>query len=229
MTSIMLSKRLLQLVHCIPPDSRVADIGTDHGTIPIFLVHNQVAKHVIAGDIGERPLAGARKNIETKLGLKHGIDLRCGNGLTVLEKGEVDAVIIAGMGGQRIQAILSHNLVHSRSFGRFILQPNKGWIELRQFLWANGFAIEDEHMLMENNQIFLTVVAVVDLQNGDYLDAVGGPILRHSNSSALLHWLHKRADTICGILDAHPERRFPALRREYAAVLQLIREHTGHD
>ena len=94
MTSIMLSKRLLQLVHCIPPDSRVADIGTDHGTIPIYLVHNQVAKHVIAGDIGERPLAGARKNIETKLGLKHGIDLRCGNGLTVLETGEVDAVII---------------------------------------------------------------------------------------------------------------------------------------
>ena len=229
MTSIMLSKRLLQLVQCIPPQSRVADIGTDHANVPIFLVQNQLATQVIAADIGKRPLEGARRHIETRLGLSHGIELRCGGGLTVLKSGEVDTVIIAGMGGQRIQAILSDHLAHSHSFERFVLQPNKGWTELRQFLWANGFAIQAEHMLAENKQIFLTLVVVVGEQDGDYLDAVGGPLLRQTDTAVRRLWLSKRSDTLRGILEKHPERPFLELRRELDAVMTLIRECTGHD
>ena len=146
MTSIMLSKRLLQLVQCIPPQSTVADIGTDHAMCQYFWCES--AGHSgHCGGYRETAIGGARRNIETRLGHSHGIDLRCGGGLAVLKSGEVDTeVIVPEWAVRRIKAILSDRLAHSQSFERFILQPNKGWTGLRQFLWANGFAIEAEHI-----------------------------------------------------------------------------------
>ena len=228
MISIVLSKRLRQLVHCLAPNDRVADIGTDHANIPIFLAQNQLASAIIAADIGEQPLAGAKRNIAFHLGVQSQIELRWGNGFSVLRTGEVDSVIVAGMGGHRIQSLIAHDLSLSQSFKRLILQPNNAWIECRQFLWANGFAITDEHLLIEKEQTFLTMVATAGRQQGNYIDAVGGPILRTKASEALDLWLNKRQSTIQGILEANPDRSFVDLQKELDAVQQLIGERTCH-
>ena len=113
--------------------NRIADIGTDHAYIPIYLVENYLAEYVIAGDVRQGPVDIAKANVE-KHKLSDKIEVRLGSGLSVIEKGEVDTVIIAGMGGQ--------------------LQPMNAQYELRKYLISNGFSITDEDIAIEGFKVY---------------------------------------------------------------------------
>ncbi|MCW7999860.1 SAM-dependent methyltransferase, partial [Clostridium sp. cpc1] len=45
-----LSPRLLAIQYFVKKNSIVADIGTDHGYIPVHLIENNISKKVIAAD-----------------------------------------------------------------------------------------------------------------------------------------------------------------------------------
>ena len=102
---IKLSQRLQAIADFVPQGARVADVGTDHGFLPCYLAQNNQAVKVYACDINEQPLALAQKNV-ADYNVGEIVSTRLGNGLAVIEPGEVDVVTIAGMGGSLMIEIL---------------------------------------------------------------------------------------------------------------------------
>ena len=147
----MITPRLNMILQNISGD-RIADIGTDHAYIPIELA--KLGKSVIATDISEGPLKNAKKNTEN-FGFQ--ISLRLGGGLKPIKSGEVDEIIIAGMGGEMIKKIISEDYQNGFS-ARLLLQPMNSQAELRKFLLENGFRIVGEDLAREGFKIYNLII-----------------------------------------------------------------------
>lgn len=153
----MITQRLKTVVNYVNAGT-AADIGTDHAYVPIELIRSGRAKRVIASDARSGPLGFARSNIE-RYGLCDRIDVRLGSGLDVLEAGEADVIIIAGMGGELIEDIIRSGEEIARA-SELILQPMNAQYELRRYLIENGFSIESERLALEGFRVYNLMRAV---------------------------------------------------------------------
>lgn len=156
---IKLSDRLQSIADFIEPGESVADIGTDHGFLPIALWERGTSPHVILSDINSGPLEKARANIEKHYPDKD-FDVRIGSGIQTIRPAEVDNIVIAGMGGLLIAEILGDDLTKSKSFRKLILQPRNDQDKLRQWLLENGFSITDEILVRERKYLCEIILAV---------------------------------------------------------------------
>ena len=153
-----LSIRLKTVAQAVTPGNRVADVGTDHGYVPIYLVKNNLSPAGIAMDVNQGPLEKAQEHIrEEKLGEK--IATRLGNGLAPLEPGETDTVVIAGMGGDLICKILKTKPEFLIEGKEFILQPQSEWFKVRQLLKEYRYQIEKEWFLKEDGKYYVIIKA----------------------------------------------------------------------
>lgn len=141
----------------------VADIGTDHAYIPIELVENGKAERAIAADVREGPLKIASSNIE-KHGLADKIEVRLGDGLSVLTPGEADIIIIAGMGGILIKDIIEAHTEIAKS-SVLVLQPMNSQYELRKWLISNGFTVLNEDIECEEHHVYNIMVVSDGVQD----------------------------------------------------------------
>ncbi|MBQ2270169.1 MAG: SAM-dependent methyltransferase [Firmicutes bacterium] len=175
---IKLSDRLQMIADEIKKGETVADIGTDHGLLPIFLYESGRSPRVILGDINRGPLEKARENIALHFGAgtldddgSHAcggaLALRLGSGLEPVAFGETDAVVIAGMGGILMTEILGLDLNHTKSFKKLILQPRNGSHKLRWWLKQNGFVITAEHLVVERKYICEIITVEPDQVTND--------------------------------------------------------------
>ena len=155
---IKLSNRLQAVARQIPAGLRVADVGTDHGYLPVYLVVNDIAPKVIASDRGKRPLDSARQLISL-LSLENQIDVRLGDGLSVLQPDEAEVICLAGMGGVAIKEIISAGLPLAQAAKRLVWQPQRNVPAVRRFLVANGFKIVAED-LAEDDGFYYEIIAV---------------------------------------------------------------------
>ena len=133
----MSSLRLKIICDLVDHNSIVADIGTDHGIIPIELSKKSISKKIIATDISKNSL----EKLEEKLLYNNNItniDTRVSDGLDCLEEFEVDTIIISGMGGILIKEILEKNLHIAKTANYLILSPNNSLDVLRKFLFENN-------------------------------------------------------------------------------------------
>ncbi|MDR3295550.1 MAG: class I SAM-dependent methyltransferase [Clostridiales Family XIII bacterium] len=153
-----LSGRLEQICAHVAAGERVADIGTDHGFLPIALYERGIAYSSVLCDLKPGPLEKAADNIRRRLPGAH-FDLRLGDGLSPLRAGEADIVVIAGMGGRLIVKILAADPRLSRSMKKYILQPRNAADVLRGWLLENGFRICDESLAAEGRFICEILVA----------------------------------------------------------------------
>lgn len=160
---VRLTPRLQKIAQQVEIGSKVADIGTDHGYIPLYLVENKISSFVIACDVNEKPLESARKNI-AGFGYEDSIETRLSNGLIALKPGEVDTVIIAGMGGLLVKEILEASKELVGTIDRFILQPMQAQEELRRYLVDNGFKIAKDILVQEEHRIYEVLVAEKGVQ-----------------------------------------------------------------
>ena len=151
-----LSQRLQAIADLVDKGSCVGDIGTDHGQLPCYLVEEGIALRVVAADINALPLAGAQKRI-TELGLDAQISTRLGNGLSILEPGEVEVVTISGMGGSLMTDILHAGETVVSALKQLVLQPNLAAHLLRRWALENEWHIEQEKLLYEEGRYYVVL------------------------------------------------------------------------
>ena len=132
---------------------RLADIGTDHAYIPIFLVEEGRVPSAVAMDINRGPLDRARENI-MESGQEDKIQIRISDGFSALEEGEADAAVLAGMGGGLTIRILREGADVVRTLKECILQPQSEIEKVRAFLLAEGFSFTDEDMVEEDGKYY---------------------------------------------------------------------------
>lgn len=148
-----LSKRLDLIVNHIKDCDTLVDVGTDHGYIPIYVIKNGICKSAIASDINKDPLDKAKLNaIFEEVDEK--IDTRLGGGLSTVEANEVDACVIAGMGGNLIRDILEADKEKVKGFKFLILQPAQNPEVLREYLYTNGYEVIEEDLCIDEDKYY---------------------------------------------------------------------------
>lgn len=148
-----LSKRLYAVASLVTEGASVADIGTDHGYVPIYLMKNKIASKVIALDINKGPLERARMHVIGH-GLKGQIETRLSDGLKNVKPGEVDTMIAAGMGGGLVIKILNDSREVVDQLTYCILQPQSEIAKVRKYLAKNQLKIVDEDMVEEDGKFY---------------------------------------------------------------------------
>lgn len=167
---IHLSERLQKIADNINEGETMADIGTDHGFLPIYLIQSGKSQKVIMTDISEASLMKAKLNSRSCTVKYAGTaEFRNGSGLEVLRRSEVDTVVIAGMGGKLITEIMAADIRHTCSFKKFIMQPRIGQGILRKFLLENGFTIVKEDLVKEGRHIPEIITALSPAASDDFL------------------------------------------------------------
>ena len=144
-----LSKRLMKIASYVNYCEAIADIGTDHGYIPIYLVKNNKCNSAIASDINKGPIEKASTNIRFE-GLSEKIKCLLGGGLKPLKVGEVNGVIIAGMGGNLIRDIILEDIEKVKLYDFLILQPAQN----PEFLYNNNFEILNEDLILDDGKFY---------------------------------------------------------------------------
>ena len=197
--------RLRKIAGMVREGATVADIGTDHAYLPVFLVKRGIISKAFACDVVDGPLENARLNIE-KSGVL-GITVRKGDGLNAVKPFEADTFIIAGMGGDLIARILSDAPWIKDEKYELILQPMTAVEDLREYLLKNGFEITVEQAVKSQGRIY-TVMKVrftgktADCSPlfyffGKLIDNIGEDELVYINRKRRI--ISKLADDISGI------------------------------
>lgn len=192
-----LSKRLQAVADLVTSGNRVADVGCDHAYMSIYLVKHKNSPYVLAMDVNEGPLKRADDNI-VKYRCQDLIKTRRSNGLEKLEIGEVDTVLIAGMGGMLTAEILSQDIDITKSMKELILQPQSDIDIVRRLLSHISYSIIEENMVLEDGKYYVMMKAVPNNTVNESLYALSheeheyyGRILLESKHPVLKSFLSK--------------------------------------
>ena len=156
MDHICLSPRLQMVADFVPPCACAADIGTDHGYLPIWLLQNGVIRSAIAAAIHAGPLTNARQSAAA-YDLKEHIRFVQADGLQFSGVQAADVITIAGMGGETICAILAAAPWLQQQGKQLVLQPQSKVPELTDWLWRNGFTIKDAALCRDAGKRYLVL------------------------------------------------------------------------
>ncbi|MBQ1519513.1 MAG: Nif3-like dinuclear metal center hexameric protein [Ruminococcus sp.] len=190
----MLDNRLTACAELVGGDGIVCDVGTDHAYLAAELINSGKCSKVIASDINEGPLDSARKTVE-KYGITDKVELVLSDGLKNVSLDGVSDIVIAGMGGETIAAIIGSIKSMPYSVARFILQPMTKTELLRKELYKLGFTIAEERTVEEGGKLY--VVMLVDARSSfegwlteteslyGFFDGENGKIYRENESERL--------------------------------------------
>ncbi|AKS08955.1 tRNA (adenine(22)-N(1))-methyltransferase [Pseudomonas trivialis] len=154
-----LSMRLERVGANVPTGARLADIGSDHGYLPVALMRRGLIASAVAGEVAATPFRAAQRTVRDN-GLEQHITVRLADGLAAIEPRDgITAISICGMGGETIRDILENGKPYLSGQERLILQPNGGEQPLRQWLMENGYSILSEELLRENRFYYEIIVA----------------------------------------------------------------------
>lgn len=218
-----LSRRLEAVASYVPQGARLADVGSDHAYLPLFLVEQGRIDFAVAGEVVQGPYQSALQNVE-QADQSGKISVRLANGLAAVElDDQVSTVTIAGMGGRLIAEILEAGKDKLVSVERLVLQPNNREDDVRRWLVAHDFQLVAEEILEENDKIYEILVAEkgnVDL-TADQL-RFGPYLLEEQSATFQKKWL-KELDKLTYALEQVPLER-QADRSAISQKIQQIQE-----
>lgn len=241
--TVKLSRRLMKIAEKVPSGSRIADIGSDHALLPVYLVQQGKVKYAVAGEVNEGPYESARQQVANAQ-LQSSVDVRLGDGLAVIRPEEVDTVIIAGMGGSLIVHILSSGQDRLHGVHRLVLQPNVGEETVRRWLDREGWRLIEEEIVEEDGRIYEILVAesaanddlqlypeVARLRCGldvsrDMLFRFGPYLLRNTPAEWYAKWEQEamKLESICRRMDRSAADQSKVKQAELRRQIEEIRE-----
>lgn len=197
---MQISKRLQRVAVQVQSGGVVADIGCDHGFTSIYLIENHLAKQVIAMDINEGPLERAKEHIR-QFQMEKDISVRLSDGAKKLQPGEVDSILISGMGGGLICKILQDSKEVILGTKELILSPQSETYLVRQLLHEMGFFIDYEEMLVDQGKYYNIIHAIQGKQHfWQPEEYIYGKYLIEQKDTVLLAFLGKEQKRVQAIL-----------------------------
>ena len=186
-----LSKRLQAVADLVSEGLVVADVGTDHGYIPIYLIETKKSPKAFAMDVNKGPLLRAKEHI-AEHGLTSSIDTRLSDGVRALKKGECECVVVAGMGGALTIKIMEEGKEIFRNLKEFVLQPQSELQKVRTYLYENAYSIVEENMVLDDGK-FYPMFRVINGQSQEYhaIELCYGKLLLEQKNAALKNFLEK--------------------------------------
>lgn len=155
---VQLSKRLQAVADFVDNCGILADVGTDHGYIPVCLVEWGKARRAIAMDVNQGPLLRAEEHIR-RYGMGKRIETRLSDGCSALKPGEADVIVISGLGGGLMMEILRQGEQVVRTAESLVLQPQSELMAFREFLYENGYEVKAETMVQEDGKYYPVIKA----------------------------------------------------------------------
>lgn len=226
--------RLAVAAELVPPGSRVADIGTDHGLLPRILLSSGRASFCVASERSAELLPPPPPpSVDSR-----GVEWRSGDGLTVLRpEDRIDVVTLTGMGARTISRLLDRSVREPLGVRRFVLQPQTEELRLRRWLVAQGLGIVDERLVVERRR-FYVVLAVEpgaatalhdhpSLSPQELLEA--GPVLVRSADPRVRDYWTRESARLEGILAEAPEGPGKRAASRRAATARRIVEALPRD
>lgn len=224
-----LSLRLRAVADFVSPDKVVADIGTDHAYIPIYLVERGITGKVIAADVNKGPLKRAEDNI---VGHRLGdyISTRLSDGLKAFTPGEVESIVIAGMGGALTIRILEDGCQVAAQAEELILQPQSELALVRKYLMENNYRVVEENMVLDDGK-FYPMMKVKKGQDAVYTEEElqYGRILLSDKHKVLKQYLEKEleikekiVESLAGNTSASAVERALVLRKEIEKTAHIL-------
>lgn len=153
-----LGNRLALCASLVRPGTRLADVGTDHAYLPIWLAGRGLIRSAVACDVRPGPLSRARRNI-ARYAVQDVVSARLSDGLDAVLPGEADDVVIAGMGGLMMISILERAPWLRDGDRRLVLQPMTAAPQLREYLAREGYAVLAERAAAEDGHVYAAMQA----------------------------------------------------------------------
>ena len=202
---IKLSKRLLAIANLVDDNSKVADIGCDHGLVSIYLAMNKQNISIIASDINQNALDNAIKNIN-KYHLEDKIKVCLSNGLDNIND-EIDTIIISGMGGHTIVDILTNNQEKLHTVNNIIIQSNNDIEYVRRKIVKLGYYISKEKLILDKNIYYTVILFTKGKKKYTNKEYYFGPILLKENSKIFIERKNKEYTKLLNIKNNIPKRK----------------------
>ena len=226
---MILSRRLETLISFVRPGFSAADIGTDHGFVPIELVSRGICPRALAMDVRPGPLSAAREHIRERR-LEDRIETRLSDGLECLLPGETDAILMAGMGGSLMLSLITAAPDKARSARRLIVSPQSEHARFREGLYRAGFLLVRETDLWEDDKYYVIMEAVPgEAKLPSPAELAYGPLLLAGRSPALkvllgkeLRRISRVLDSLAGLASASASQKREELQKKEALLRQAM-------
>lgn len=209
------SKRIEFIIENLEKVNTLADIGTDHGYVPLIALERELCTKAIACDINKDPLDKARLNAILE-GLGDELEFRLGGGFEPLNINEVNEVVIAGMGGNLIRDILEADIDKVKSVDYLILVPAQNPEVLREYLYTHNYEIIKEDLCFDEGiyyELFKVRSAEGNVTELDSIYYEISPVLLKSKNPLMKDYLQFKLDEYNRILGFITEATVAANKR----------------
>ena len=216
-----INKRLLVCSELVRDGAVLADVGTDHAYLPIYLLEKGIIDRAISSDINQGPLNKARENVE-RAGFIHKVELHLCNGAAELSGTGATDYAICGMGGELIAEIIEHAPHLKQSSINLILQPMSKSEALREYLYSNGFEIVKERYVTDTGKHYVCILAHFTGVNTQYTecDLYFGKeaVFNAAIGEALFEYMNSKLESLKRTIEGKRAGGLDALREQHLAL-----------